>query len=174
MKSQLILLLNLAVLVVNFFLAWGSSESQQRVLRATARASFQAPIPPRFARVPLRADSGPFGGPPGSANATASGRVGGVPRARLVKYLYKLSALERLSARQVEALLRGLAYSCREFSSASDRLGEARFDGAGARAIIGQAHHRIRNELESSLRGAALDDSELLGQLVRIVLSSAG
>jgi hypothetical protein len=160
MKSNVVLLLNLAVLVVNFVVAVGVSESQNRTLRATARVAYAspparrpAPEIPRVARAP---------------------DVGPVPRARLVKYLGKLRRIDRLSAAQIAAVHGGLADSVRVLDELGGQLARPARDGAAARELIGSGQQRIRHRVAERLRRAALPEDDFFDQLVRIVISSAG
>ena len=161
MKSNLVLLLNLAVLVVNFVVAVGVSESQNRTLRATARVAYAAP-PSRLPAPSMRLSK-----PPGS-------EAGPVPRARLVKYLGKLRQIDRLSAGQIAALHGGLLDSVRVLDEMGGQLARPAHDGAAVRELIGSGQRRIRHRVSERLRRAALPEDELFDQLVRIVISSAG
>ncbi|MHC4666963.1 MAG: hypothetical protein ACYTFD_01035 [Planctomycetota bacterium] len=160
MKHRVTLLLNLAVLVVNFFVALGVTETQVRVLRTTARVAYSEPlVPVRPERVPapVPAPSAPAGGD-----------------ARLVKFLGRLEELDRLSPRQVDALYRAHDRCRREFARGGVRLRAAEASGARARRFLGDLRARVRREVENTLRAAEVPEGEVLARLVRIVLASAG
>ena len=143
------LLLNLAILVVNFIVACGASETQVRVMRTTARIAHAMPIVPR----PVR-------------------ELRDVPQTRLLKYLDRLPELERLTQAQVEALHESLDYCCAVLAQEGAEL--RALDGAGVRAGLGGLNDRLRENVTASLRAARIEDPGLLRQLVRIVVSSTG
>jgi len=144
-----LLLLNLAVLIVNFVVAWGVSDAQVRVLRTTARVAHAVPLaPPRPVESP------------------------GVPRARLLKYLGRLPGLDRLTRGQVDALHESLDYCCSVLAEEGEGL--RGLDGAAVRASLGGLQERLRDNVAASLRAARVEDPQLLEQLVRIVVSSTG
>jgi len=169
MKSNLILLMNLAILVVNFVVAVGASESQNRTLRATARAAYALPPARSVAPTPVREGRGERDEP-----GRADPAVGRVPRARLVKYLGRLRQIDRLSAGQIAALHGGLADSCRVLDELGGQLAATAHDGVVVRDLIGSGRQRLRQRVTERLRRASVPDGELLDQLVRIVVSSAG
>jgi len=161
MHDKVILLLNLAVLVTNFFVSLGATETQARVLRTTARVAYSEPIPPR----PPRAEPAPAPPPPRPD--------AGVPTVRLVKFLARVDELDRLTSSQVEALFR----ATRDCNATLARGGEAlrgRADGSRARALLGDMQARVRRRVASRLRAADVPEGDLLARLVRIVVASAG
>ncbi|MHC4931069.1 MAG: hypothetical protein ACYTGV_02625 [Planctomycetota bacterium] len=154
MTHKVVLLLNLAILLVNFALSWGSTEAQVRVLRTTARVAHGFPLlPPRVPEAVSPA---------------------GVPEARLLRYLGGLGDLERLTPRQIAAVYGCLDYCCRTAAEGGQWLREGALDGAAARRRIERIHERMRRGVADSLRAAEIEDHRLLGHLVRILVSSTG
>ena len=176
----LFLLLNLAILLSNFAVSWGASETQTRVLRSTARLFHGVPRPGlQYAGA---ADSavhppGPGTNPPAGEPTLATGPLRGVTagtRVRLARYLVRLPELERLSPAQVGALYRGVESTARALHEVGERLGARPGDGGRVRELMLAADHRMRSELTRSLRGVAIPDGPVLDRLVRIVVASAG
>ena len=159
MKHRVILLLNLAVLVVNFFVSLGATETQAQVLRTTARVAFSQPLvlPPR-----------PHAAPPASTAREPS------PMARLVKFLARSEELDRLTAAQVDALYDAHEYCRHELEEGGVKLRGAAYGGARTRRLMGDLRARVRRNVEDTFRAAEVSDRELLARLVRVVLASAG
>lgn len=148
MKTQAILLLNLAILVVNCALAFGATETQVKVLRSTARAAF-APRGPD--RGPVQAKARP-------------------DAARLLKYLGKLDPSVRLTGEQGAALWACLE-ACRTIlQREAYRLRQRQLDPSALAGLRG----RLREETDVRLRAAGIEDPRLRSELVRIVLSATG
>ena len=160
MKHRVILLLNLAVLVVNFFVSLGATETQTQVLRTTARVAFSQPLVPR-SRPPA-----PL--PPGPVSLDPS------PTARLVKFLARSEELDRLTAAQVDALFGAHDYCRAELEEGGVKLRGAAYGGARTRRLLGDLRARVRKSVEDTFRAADVSDRELLARLVRVVLASAG
>ncbi|MHC4974499.1 MAG: hypothetical protein ACYTG3_19465 [Planctomycetota bacterium] len=162
MNHRVILLLNLAVLVVNFFVSLGATEAQTQVLRTTARVAFSQPLvppTPRPAPAPL---------PPASIHHDPS------PTARLVKFLARSEELNRLTAAQVDALFGAHDYCRAELEEGGSKLRGAAYGGARTRRLLGDLRARVRRNVEDTFRAADVSDRELLARLVRVVLASAG
>jgi hypothetical protein len=161
MRHRVILLLNLAVLVVNFFVSLGATETQTRVLRTTARVAFSQPLVP-----PTR--------PPPAAPPPAPIARESFPMARLVKFLARSQELDRLTAAQVDALYDAHDYCRHELEEGGVRLRGAACGGARTRRLLGDLRARVRRNVEDTFRAAEVSDRELLARLVRVVLASAG
>jgi len=161
MKHRVILLLNLAVLVVNFFVSLGATETQTQVLRTTARVAFSQPLvlPPRPRPASL---------PPAPAAREPS------PMARLVKFLARSEELDRLTAAQVDALFVAHDHCRQELEEGGGKLRGTAYGGAHARRLLGDLRARVRRNVEDTFRAAEVSDRELLARLVRVVLASAG
>jgi hypothetical protein len=159
MKHRVILLPNLAVLVVNFFVSLGATETQAQVLRTTARVAFSQPLvlPPR-----------PHAAPPASTAREPS------PMARLVKFLARSEELDRLTVAQVDALFDAHEYCRHELEEGGVKLRGAAYGGARTRRLMGDLRARVRRNVEDTFRAAEVSDRELLARLVRVVLASAG
>ena len=151
---KITLWLNLAVLLVNFFVAVGATETQTQLLRTTARVVYEAPLPV----------AAPVPQPPAGPPATV----------RLVKFLARLEELDRLTSEQVTALCVAHDACFRRLSQAGTELRSAALNGARAREVLGDLRARAARDVEATLRGAAVADGELRARLVRIVLASAG
>ena len=195
-KSQtgrFMVLLNLAVLVVNFVLVVAHSDTQERVLRATTRMACDSPAPPwlrarAFADLSRReasgrrgaldarrvADAGGRTGAQGGAQHSLGGAIGQVPHARLLKYLARVEGLDALSSPQLDAVYGALEHTCRALLQASERVRRRKHGGAGARRSAEQARERIEQDVANRLRQAQIQDDQLLARLVRVVVSSAG
>lgn len=156
MKHRVILLLNLAVLVVNFLVSLGATETQTRVLRTTARVAFSQPLVPPVSPLP-------------GSTASRSG-----PTARLVKFLARAEELDRLTPAQVDALYDAHDYCRHELEQVGEELRGAAFGGARMRRLLGDLSARVRRQVEDTFRAAEVSDRELLARLVRVVLASAG
>ncbi|MHC4956837.1 MAG: hypothetical protein ACYTGN_00580 [Planctomycetota bacterium] len=149
MKAHAALLLNLAILVVNFVLAFGATETQVKVLRTTARAAFSPPV--RATPDPIRSPARP-------------------DTARLLKYLGKLDSAVRLTGEQGAALCASLE-ACRTLlDREAYRLKQRRLDAAALAGLKG----RMRDATDVRLRAAGIHDPQLRSELVRIVLSATG
>jgi len=161
MNHRVILLLNLAVLVVNFFVSLGATETQAQVLRTTARVAFSQPLvlPPR----PLPAPKAPA---PAAREPS--------PTARLVKFLARSEELDRLTPAQVDALFLAHDYCRHELEEGGGKLRGATYGGADTRRLLGDLRARVRRNVEDSFRAAEVSDREVLARLVRVVLASAG
>ena len=149
--NRVTLLLNLAILVVNFALACGATETQVRVLRSTAR-TLATPSVPRW-----------LGPPP-------ERRLGAVPLARFVKYLARLDRTQRLTPPQVAALYRALEDCAAELTRGGRRLRVVRDDGDHARRLV----ERLERRIAATLKAADVPEGETLARLVRVVMASAG
>lgn len=150
--NRITLLLNLAILVVNFVLAYGATETQVRVLRTTARTALATPVvPPRLGPPPER-------------------RLGAVPLARFVKYLARLDRSQQLAPHQVSALYRALEDCAAELSRGGRRLRTVRDDGDRARKLV----ERVQRQVAATLKAADVPEGETLARLVRVVMASAG
>ncbi|MHC4338812.1 MAG: hypothetical protein ACYSX0_01180 [Planctomycetota bacterium] len=154
MTHKMVLLLNLAILLANFALSWGSTEAQVRVLRTTARVAHGFPLL--------------------SPRSPETGSPGGVPEARLLRYLGGLSGLDRLTPRQIATVYGCLDYCCRTAEEGGQRLREGALDGAATRSHIERLQEQMRSGVKDSLRAAEIEDRRLLGHLVRILVSSTG
>lgn len=161
MQQRVILLLNLAVLVVNFFVSLGATETQAHVLRTTARVAFSQPLVPRRVPVPETA------APPPAAPEPA-------PTARLVKFLARSEELDRLTPAQVDALYVAHDHCRQALEEGGGRLRGAAYGGARTRRLLGDLRARVRRNIEDMFRAAEVSDRELLARLVRVVLASAG
>ena len=161
MNHRVILLLNLAVLVVNFFVSLGATETQARVLRTTARVAFSQPLvlPPR-----------PHPAPAAPAPTVREPS----PMARLVKFLARSEELDRLTPAQVDALYLAHDYCRQELEAEGDKLRGAAYGGAHTRRLLGDLRARVRRNVEDTFRAAEVSDREVLARLVRVVLASAG
>lgn len=161
MRQRVILLLNLAILVANFALALGSSESQVRVLRATSRVAHELPTP----RIVVERPAPPFPAPPaGPAPADL----------RLLRYLGRIPEVDRLSPDQMEAVRGCLDYCCRVLREEGCELVARAADGASLRRAADGLRERLRDNVARSLDEAAIPDERLRSTLLRVVLSSAG
>lgn len=156
MKHRVILLLNLAVLVVNFIVSLGATETQARVLRTTARVAFSQPL------VPL----------PSTASAPTEPQP--TPTARLVKFLARAEELDRLTPAQVDALYDAHDYCRQELERRGVELRGGAYGGARTRRLLADLRTRVRRQIEDTFRAAEVSDRELLAGLVRVVLASAG
>lgn len=145
---RVVLLLNLAILVSNFVVSLGATETQVRLVRTTARAAFDGPVA-----------------------APAPGARG--PATRLVKYLGRLERLADLTPRQVRALCLALDDCSDELAQGGEALRRG-LRGAHAQRLLGDLRARVERKVESTLRAADVADGELLARLVRIVVASAG
>ena len=149
--SKTLLLINLAILVANFALALGSTETQVRVLRTTARVAFgsvpRARAPrPRTEKVRETAD------------------------VRLVKYLAKLRAIRRLDGAQVAELFR-CVFACRAaLLEEAARLGQGKVEAGRLEGL----RARLRGEAERRLEEAGIENPGFRKELATIVLSSTG
>ena len=158
MNHRVILLLNLAVLVVNFFVSLGATEAQTRVLRTTARVAFSQPLV-----LPAR----PRPRPAPAAREPS-------PMARLVKFLARSEELDRLTPAQVDALYLAHDYCRHELEEGGVKLRGAAYGGAQTRRLLGDLRARVRRNVEDTFRAAEVSDREVLARLVRVVLASAG
>lgn len=149
--NRVMLLLNLAVLVVNFALTCGATETQVRVLRSTART---LATPSTLRRL----------GPPPER------RLGAVPLARFVKYLARLDRRQQLTPPQVAALYRALEDCAAELTRGGRRLRVVRDDGDHARRLV----ERVQQRIAATLKAADVPEGETLARLVRVVMASAG
>jgi hypothetical protein len=154
--NRVTLLLNLAILVVNFALACGATETQVRVLRSTARTLATPSVPSRLGLRRL--------GPPPER------RLGAVPLARFVKYLARLDGTQRLTPPQVAALYRALEDCAAELTRGGRRLRVVRDDGDHARRLV----ERLERRIAATLKAADVPEGETLARLVRVVMASAG
>jgi len=161
MNHRVILLLNLAVLVVNFFVSLKATETQAYVLRTTARVAFSQPLvlPPR----PLPAPRTP---PPAAREPS--------PTARLVKFLARSEELDRLTPAQVDAVFFAHDYCRHELEEGGGKLRGAAHGGADTRRLLGDLRARVSRNIEDTFRAAEVSDREVLARLVRVVLASAG
>jgi len=154
MGSKITLLLNVAVLVTNFVVCLGATETQVQVARAAVRTVCAVPCAPRIP-------------PPPAAPPPAAG-------ARLVKCLARLDGLDRLTPAQVEALFLAHDHCRRELAAGGERLLAAAHDGARARAHVEALRARVSRDVAATLKAAQVPDGELLARLVRVVMASAG
>jgi hypothetical protein len=156
--TKSVLLVNLAVLVVNFVVAWSTTDSHVCVLRTSARVAHSAPLlAPAAPEVRAREEE-----------------AASVPRTRLLKYLARLEEIDRLSPQQVAALCRAFEAACEGLSD-PDALARVRgLGGPAASRLVAGMDDRIRRQVSETLRAADVPEGELLQKLVRIVLSSAG
>lgn len=161
--SSTLLLLNVAVLAVNFALSLGATDTQAKVLRTTARLGCGAPV------VAVRAAPAPAPAPAPPLHPAAPD----APTARLVKFLARAEELDGLSPRQVEAV-RQAAVGCRRALARSAAALRGAVDGARARRALGDVEARVRREVAAALRAARVPEGEVLARLVRIVMASAG
>jgi len=161
MKSSLTLLLNLAVLLVNFFVSLGVTDTQVQTLRTTARIAYGTPRrrSPKHLVTP---------GPPATPPATSA------PRARLVRFLARCEGPEKLDTAQMGALLDACDRYAGEVERLGNRLRELGGNGFRARGLCGELQRKLRDEVASTLRAAAVADPALRERLVRLVLASAG
>ena len=162
MNHRVILLLNLAVLVVNFFVSLGATEAQTQVLRTTARVAFSQPLVPRACLHPA------------AAAAPAPTVREPSPMARLVKFLARSEELDRLTPAQVDALYLAHDYCRHELEAEGGKLRGAAYGGAHTRRLLGDLRARVRRNVEDTFRAAEVSDREVLARLVRVVLASAG
>ncbi|MHC4134915.1 MAG: hypothetical protein ACYTDU_15485 [Planctomycetota bacterium] len=162
MNHRVILLLNLAVLVVNFFVSLGATETQTRVLRTTARVAFSQPLVPPMPR------------PRPAPMAPAPTAREPSPMARLVKFLARSEELDRLTPAQVDALYLAHDHCRHELEEGGVRLRGAAYGGAHTRRLLGDLRARVRRNVEDTFRAAEVSDREVLARLVRVVLASAG
>jgi hypothetical protein len=157
-KAKSVLLVNLAVLLANFAVAWSTTDSHVRVLRTSARVAHS---------VPLAAHLAP-------AAPAREGEAASVPRTRLLKYLARLEELDRLSPQQVAAVCRAFEAACEGLSD-PDALARVRgLGGPDASRLVAGMDDRVRSQVAETLRAADVPEGELLHKLVRIVVSSAG
>jgi len=170
------LLLNLAILVVNFILIVAHTDSQERVLRATTRMACESPVPGWLRS--RETDSLDYRDESSSTAAGMSdaeaGAIGQVPHARLLKYLSRVRGLDTLSSAQLDAVYAALEHTCRALLDAGKRVRSTPRGGAAARRSATEARERIEREVADRLRGAQIQDDRLLARLVRVVVSSAG
>ena len=159
MNHRVILLLNLAVLVVNFFVSLGATEAQTQVLRTTARVAFSQPLVPRPRPHPV----------PAAPTVREPS-----PMARLVKFLARSEELDRLTPAQVDALYLAHDYCRHELEAEGGKLRGAAYGGAHTRRLLGDLRARVRRNVEDTFRAAEVSDREVLARLVRVVLASAG
>lgn len=156
MRPRVLLLLGLAVLLTNFALTWGASDSQIRVLNSSARTLQPAPR----SRAP--------------APHAAADLQRAVAEGRLLRCLGRLPELEDLTRSQVAVLFRCLE-DCRRALAAGSLEWRARAaDGASLRRRIDALHAEMRARVACALRDAALDDERLVDTLCRVVLASTG
>ena len=149
--SKSLLLINLAILVANFAVSLGATETQVRVLRTTARVAFGS-MP--LARAPR-------------SRATELRETADV---RLVKYLAKLTAVRRLDGAQVAALFRCVLACRASLLKEAARLGKGEVEAER----LGGLRARLRGEAEGRLKQAGVSDPALRKELATIVLSSTG
>jgi len=185
------LLLNLAILVVNFILIVAHTDSQERVLRATTRMACETPAPrywrsrgesprsrgesPRSRELGWEDDDSVASSSKSDRNRDAmAGTIGQVPHARLLKYLSRVQGLDALSSAQLDAVYSALEHTCRALLEAGERVRSTPRGGAAARRTAAEARERIEREVTDRLRGAKIQDDRLLARLVRVVVSSAG
>lgn len=151
MRNRVILLLNLAVLVVNFIVSLGATEAQTQVLRTTARVAFSQPLVRETTTVPQPA-----------------------PTARLVRFLARAEELDRLTPAQVDALYDAHDYCRHELERRGGELRGGAYGGARTRRLLEDVRAQVRRRVEDTFRAAEVSDRELLAWLVRVVLASAG
>lgn len=171
------LLLNLAILVVNFILIVAHTDSQERVLRATTRMACETPAPRywRSRELGWEDDDSVASSSKSDRNRDAmAGTIGQVPHARLLKYLSRVQGLDALSSAQLDAVYSALEHTCRALLEAGERVRSTPRGGAAARRTAAEARERIEREVTDRLRGAQIQDDRLLARLVRVVVSSAG
>ena len=171
------LLLNLAILVVNFILIVAHTDSQERVLRATTRMACEMPAPGyvRSRELGWEDDGSVASSSKSDRNRDAmAGTIGQVPHARLLKYLARVQGLDTLSSAQLDAVYSALEHTCRALLEAGERVRSTPRGGAAACRTAAEARERIEREVADRLRGAQIQDDRLLARLVRVVVSSAG
>ena len=154
MRHNVPLVLNAAILLVNFAVSLGSTDTQIQIARAAVRTVAEpapAPAPPAAPVEDPRA-----------------------PAVRLVKYLARLRGLETLSPDQIEALRLAHDYCWQELTSGGEQLRGADYDGARTRIVLSELRARVSRNVEATLKAANVPEGELLARLVRIVMASAG
>ncbi|MHC4955736.1 MAG: hypothetical protein ACYTGZ_17935 [Planctomycetota bacterium] len=171
MRPRLVLLLNVAVLIVNFVLVIAASDSQERVLRATTRMACECPaLPSPY----LRTEAPDSTAADRPERGAIGGAIGQVPHIRLLKYLSRVDGLDSLSGKQLNAVYSALEHCCRALVEAGDRVRRAPTGGAAARRSAEAARERVEQEVADRLRAAEIQDRGLVARLVRVVVSSAG
>ena len=154
MSPRSAVLLNLAILLVNFLLVCVHSEAEGRVLRVATRMPAARPIL-RWRPAPSEPDRDTD-----VANAP-------VPHTRLLKYLARLDEFDELTSDQREALYTALDHCCDEFAEGVELV---RRSHSEPRVV----HDRVRASVAARLRAVDIDDDERLARLVRVVVASAG
>jgi len=165
--APLLLLLNLGILVVTFFVSLGGSETQARLLRTTGRVAFAGALP----AAPSAAAP-----PHGEGRVPEEARPGadGPRRARLLRYLARLPGGRELAPLQVRGLFDALDACCADLAMEEGLLRARSFDLAGASAPLDLLPQRLERTVSAALRAARIPEGEMLDQLVRLVVSSAG
>jgi len=185
--SRALLFLNLAILVANFAVAWGVSESSNASLRTTGRILGDVPCPPpaRSARagaeppVPWTKPVPGGAGRPERAPAVVDGPGDGLGRlspvvVRLTRFLGRMESADRLTADQMATLYREVVRCASELRAAAVRWNGRVPDGARARAEFDALRRRLGRETGRALHDVLLREEELRERLVRAVLASAG
>jgi len=168
-----VLLLNLGVLVVTFFVSLGGTETQARLLRTTGRVAFEGAPPAAVGEARARPDEEAPEAEPG-AGRPGERAADGARRARLLRLVARLPGASGLAPNEVRALFEALDACCADLAMEEGVLRARSFDLAGGAAPLDQLPERLARTAAAVLRGARVPEGELLEQLVRLVVASAG
>lgn len=160
-----VLLLNTVILVVNFFVSFGASESQVRVLRSTARTAYSGPVEVRVPAPGVR-QSAPV--PDSPARTPLSAHV------RLLRYLTAVPEVRAFDDRQMATLFELFRDCCVRFASASDRLNAASHSGRRVIDEVSQLRRGLEEHVRMRLLDSCVDDGTVAMRLARILVVSVG
>lgn len=163
------LLLNLAILVVTFFVALGGTETQSRMLHTSSRLALGTSL----TGLPGGVSAG-AGGSQESGDGKAGGRSGPARRARLLRLLARMPECSTLAPGQLQSAYDALEACCRDLAMEEDLLRARHFQPGALAQPLPSLQTRLVRTAEATLRGGEVPDGPLLDQLVRIVIASAG